>query len=466
MKYCDRPFNYIYFDHYNGNVFLCPWMDPTSSSIGNILTSDFEEIWHGQEAERFRNGFRSGNFDHCRRVACPHIQNDDLPEREDGGHIWEASAFPQEINLAFDFICNIACPSCRDKVFIPDNDYSDKMEKILHKILPIVNKAKRLTASGHGDPFASPYMMKVLENLHPENSDYEIMLETNGIFMDEKHWKKIEHLRDYNLSIVVTTNSYYEPVYSQISRGGNLEKLKRNELFLKELREKNEVKHTTNGIVVQEKNYWEIPEFIEKSLNVYGFDHVVLKPIYNWGNLSAEEYWFKDVLNPCHPYHEDYKRIIELPIVKDNPKVYNFGGETMHEPVPMNSLSLTEQTKNAAYAVLFRKWLSMDDAAERINSYIQEGKFRKLLIYGAAEIGKWTARHISDKQKIAGFIDMFIQEDEIIGYPVFKLDKEEICQADLIIVTPVHVFHNIKNDLKEAGAVGEIVSIEDILDRA
>ena len=60
---------------------------------------------------------------------------------------------------------------------------------------------------------------------------------------------------------------------------------------------------------------------------------MVLKPVYQWGTMDEDVYWFKDVLNPMHPYHEEYLEILKHPALQD-PRVYNFGGETSHEARP------------------------------------------------------------------------------------------------------------------------------------
>ena len=468
MKYCHRPFDFLYLDHFDGEVYLCPWMDPQKSSIGNILQDKLDDIWFGERAEEIRDTIRNGSYCLCRKVACPHLQNDDLPnlnlDRDDGK--LKANEAPGYINLAFDFVCNQSCPTCRNSVFVPDEKYDNNLNEIVKRIQPYVNRAKIITASGHGDPFASPYMMKILENLKPEHEDIQILLETNAVFFDEAHWKRIEHLSKYTLDIVITTNSFYEPIYNQISRGGNLNKLLDNLVFIKKLREDGLLTKITNGIVVQEKNYWEIPEFIERSLNEYGFDNVVLKPVYNWGNLTEEEYWFKDVLNPYHPYHEEYKRIINLPIVKDNPRVYNFGGEMMHEPKPMPGSGNADSIKNDGYTRLFKKWLGIDDIEECLISYLQKEGTSSYMIYGAGDIGRRLAKELKGHYdvKLLGFIDYFVRECKVDDIPVYKPECCEIFDADLIIVTPVHIFEDISAMLKEKGYEGKIVSIEHIID--
>lgn len=49
MKYCNMPFEYLYLDHYNGDVYLCPWMEPKVTAIGNLLHDDLDAIWHGRK---------------------------------------------------------------------------------------------------------------------------------------------------------------------------------------------------------------------------------------------------------------------------------------------------------------------------------------------------------------------------------------------------------------------------------
>lgn len=39
---------------------------------------------------------------------------------------------------------------------------------------------------------------------------------------------------------------------------------------------------------MQDRNFREIPSFIERSLNEFGFDDVVLKPVYQWGTMPEK----------------------------------------------------------------------------------------------------------------------------------------------------------------------------------
>ena len=332
MKYCSRIYNYLYLDSYEGNAMICPWMEPSQCSIGNILDSTVEEIWNGEKANKLREQFKQGCLDYCRKEACPYIQNNILKDIEDENEymaISQTKLRPEVVNLAYDSVCNQYCETCRSKVFIPPKNYKEKMDTIRERITPYINTAKEINASGHGDPFASPYMMDLLSGLRPIDKNFTILLETNGVFFDEEHWERIKHLGNYNLKVVLTSNSFEEFTYKHINRGGNYKKLMHNLMFIKTLKENNLIKKYSSSFVIQDRNFREIQSFIERSLNEFGFDDVVLKPVYQWGTMPEAVFWMKDVLNPLHPYHQEYLEILEHPILKD-PRVFNFGGDMMH----------------------------------------------------------------------------------------------------------------------------------------
>lgn len=331
MKYCHRVYDYLYLDNPEGDIYLCPWMIPKKTCIGNLIRNDIEACYNSDFAKELRASIKDQSFRFCRPEACPHLQNNDLPDitLEEYEQIEKRSYLPTEINLAYDFVCNQHCETCRKTVFIPPKNYEEMMNTVQEKIAPYLDLAKIITASGHGDPFASKYMMNLLSNMHPQNPNLKIMLETNGVFFDEEHWERIEHLKDFYLEIVLTSNSFDEFTYNHISRGGNYKKLMHNLSFISELRKKNYVNSYAHSFVIQDRNFREIPAFIEQSFKKYCFDSVILKPVYQWGTMDDDVYWFKDVLNPMHPYHQEYLEILQHPALKD-PRVYNFGGDTEH----------------------------------------------------------------------------------------------------------------------------------------
>lgn len=336
MKFCSWPFEYLYLDNFDGLVWLCPWMKRDYAVIGNLFESDIHDIWKSEQAIETRSEILKGNFDICRLDACPFLQNNSLPEIS-YSEIENFSLIPEfakTINLAHDFICNQYCETCRSEKFKPKHlVYKNKMSIINDKILPFIQKCNKISLSGHGDPFASPYMMKLMSQIRPENKNFNMLLESNGVFFDEIHWNKIRHLSCFDIDVVITVNSYNKFNYEHISRGGNYNKLIENLDFVSSLRKNKKLKSFAIALVIQDRNFREIPDFIEHTFKKYECDQILLRPVYQWGTMPEDVFWFKDVLNPMHPYHKEYLEILDHPALTDK-RVFHFGGRTLHPARP------------------------------------------------------------------------------------------------------------------------------------
>ena len=96
-------------------------------------------------------------------------------------------------------------------------------------------------------------------------------------------------------------------------------------------------------MVVQDSNFRQIPEFIETSLNKYHADRVTLRPIFMWFQISKEDWWYKNVQNPAHIYHQEFLDIMKEPICSD-PRVFEWGTQDEIAPVTLQDI-LQEQQK-------------------------------------------------------------------------------------------------------------------------
>ena len=433
MKFCNRFYEYLYIDDNEGGIYLCPWMEPGNSSIGNLMSDDIEEAYNSDRANYLRSTMDGQSFIHCRREACPHLQNCDLDEitAEEYQQRKRARYYPTTINMAYDFVCNQSCETCRKTVYVPYENYAEQMKTIQAKLAPYLDRAKKITASGHGDPFASKYMMEVLENLRPSNPDLSILLETNGVFFDEAHWERIKHLGSVNLSIVVTTNSFVEFTYKHISRGGDFRKVMRNLSYMSELRKSGSIKELAHSFVIQDRNFREIPAFIKRSFSEFAFDSVVLKPVYQWGTMDEDVYWFKDVLNPCHPYHAEYLEIIQDPALKD-PRVYNFAGNTLHPARPFPG-SGTISAANFPYKTI--------------------EKDSRIIIYGAGQVGREYMRQLEETKYciVECWIDKVFDNNRIMPPEHFLSIPEDAYDAVLLATKSSVFLEEMKLFLNNAG---------------
>lgn len=455
MKYCEKPFDFVHVD-WNGNVYLCAW---TYIKIGNLLENDLETIWSGEAANMLRQSIMDGTYRYCFKHTCPKCNNNTLPDL-DKKEFEKATIplpYPKRFELSYDYICNHKCPSCRHKIFKPDGDYDKKMRLIAERLLPYLNKADFIDLNGNGDMFASPYTMELLSMLKPENPDIRFNFETNGVLFDEEHWKRIEYIGKYNISVTVTPNSYEHSTYKYLTGGvDNYNKLLSSLKYISELRDKQIINSLSISIVVQDTNYRELPEFARRSIEEFKADRVVVKPIYPWFELREEEYWFKDVLNPSHPYFKEYQEVLSHPYLK-NPKVFMWGADNIHKDRKHPYI------KYRSYYEFCMDMLNSNVTKKDISSIIN--KVGKCAIYGAGTMGKFLYEFIDDdaKKNIEFFIDRYTREREFGGKTIKRLFGTDLSQIDTIIVTSVKDFDDIKNDIRGEKYVGKIMSMHDLI---
>lgn len=455
MRYCNRPFQHIYVFP-NGDVRSCSW---TYECIGNILEQSLEEIWVGDKVEQIRKTIRDGSYSLCNHLACPYLANNSLPDidEKEFEHYSNSSEYPTEINAAYDYICNNACPSCRHEIFKPDEKYKQNMKIISDKLIPAINKTDILSTDGNGDCFASPYIMDMLENIQPLNPELEILLESNGVLCNEENWSKLEHLYKYNINIVITPNSFESNTYKNLSGGfDSVDKVIANLHFIRKLRKSGQISKFDISIVVQDRNYKELPEFTRRCIEEFECDQVIIKPIFYWFALTQEEYWFKDILNPLHPYFNDYMEVLKDPILKD-PKVYFWGGDKIHEPTEHPA------TNHKKYFDSLHKFLKMKNPIKEIEQRLMSKDYKNIAIYGVNEYAEIICRLLQDSSiNVVGFVDKYAKVDTFCELPVFKFECFDPDMTDTIIVSNFVYYENIARDLKFHNFKGNIVSFDSL----
>lgn len=148
---------------------------------------------------------------------------------------------------------------------------------------------------------------------------------------DENHWKQIENLGKYHLSVAITVMSFDEGTYQFLSGCKYpISKLENNLRFVSSLRREGIINHLQIATVLQEYNFREIPQFTRRCINEFGADSVRIRPIVQGGPYPEAERWFMDVRNPRHPYYSEYRRIMEDKIF-EHPKVLLWSSDMTSE---------------------------------------------------------------------------------------------------------------------------------------
>ena len=457
MKFCSRPFQFIHLDP-NGGCRLCAWTD---INIGNLTQQSMEEIWTSPNANKLREAIKRGNYEYCRKTSCPFLENDSLPDmdEEEAAGI-EPEILPTEYSVACDFTCNHRCPSCRYEVFRPDEEYKRRLNLILEKILPYLNRVEteKILTDGNGDCFASPYIMNMLEQLKPENKKCRITFETNGALLDEEHWNRIKHLAEYWLQVTITPNSFVKTTFEYLNGGiHSYEKVMSNLKFVKELRQKEMINWIRISLVLQERNFWEFPEFTRRSLEEFAADEVVAKPLYQWFMLSEDDYWFKDVLNPQHPYHKEYLQMLEDPILKD-PRVFYWGAHNLHESRRHPAYRYQE------YAEILDRFFVGEGFGEKVENQLLSQKMDEVYLYGDTEM---TAAFIhilrNTKIRIKGLIARDMKNKEKCGLRIQPLCEYKPSDHDVVIIMNYPYADKVLRDLHFQGFQGRTVQIDELV---
>lgn len=456
MKFCEKPFNTLRIDPC-GDVRLCGWL---RQYIGNLVTDGVEEIWTSERAEKVRDSIRNGTFEYCQPESCPFLQNDSLPDLEEKEFTTRAvrTERPEFVDAACDYTCNHSCPSCRAGIFVGDENYKSELDIVINKLYPFIDTAKHFMTDGQGDAFASPYIMKMLERIHPADETCIVGIETNGALFDERHWERIKHLGNYDLRVTVTPNSFEPTTFKYLNGGHNTyENVMHNLAFIRDLRRQGKVKRFAISMVIQDRNFWEFPSFVKRCLEEFEADEVVAKPLYYWFGISEEMHWFKDVFNPQHPYHAELLKMMQDPILEDK-RVFFWGAHNLHE-------------SKAHPAYRYRDFLNMgtqlltDDAvAKRLKDYFANMGQDEVYVYGDIDFSELFIAALKKAGiGIKGIIARDIKRKEISGIPVTCLCDYKPENSDAVVVLAYYFFRQIKRDFGFYGHTCNLIRLDELM---
>lgn len=460
MKFCERPFNSIYLPP-SGEVWPCAWMHFV---MGNLNDQSLEDIWNSDAAKAARETILDGSFAFCRKTSCQFIERGTLPDlsEEEIKERAVAAESPEFITVANDKICNIACTTCRTSLFCPEEGYREKLDVMLDRLLPALNRAKHVDLNGYGEFLANPSFVRLLEKLRPERDDFQVTFETNGILFDEEHWAKFSHLQDYRLNVVVTINSLRRENYRYLTGGfDKLEQALNNLKFLSELRRENKINWLMVTMVIQESNFWEIPEYVHTFAHSgeYEVDQIVLKPVYNWYGMAHDTYWFKNILNPLHPYHKAYLKILEDDCWKE-PKVLDWGCHNIRES-RLHPLS-HEQINNRLLLRIYENGKGMSPA-DYLGAAVKRICGGRVGVYGDDEFSQAMLRLLQKTDvEIAFRLTRFKDEEGEI--PTISLQNLQPDMADAILMLDSYDQAHWTDNLRNRKFQGPIVNLEELLD--
>lgn len=455
MRLCERAVNFVQIMNEDGAVRLCSWLSD-GGVIGYLTKNSFEEIYHSAEARLIQEMHASGDHTNCNPNQCPYVANNTVDTVSID--IDEIPQFPEALYLAYENVCNYHCLMCGIPDCMAKADaelLEEKYEKIdmeLKKALPYV---KHISANGLGELFVSKHILKLLSEWEPlaDPSEISVVLETNGSLFDEVHWKQIENLGKYKLSVAITVLSFEDEIYQELSgTKQSIDRLIDNLRYVKSLREKGVINFLEIATVYQDKNYKQLPEFARRCVEEFGADSVRLRPFDPWGEVGMKE-WFMDVRNVYHPHHKDFLEVMKNPIFS-HPKVHDWGGgkESGLGPEPY--------VKTRTMFSIIDGIFCDNDFTNRLKKYCAG---TKVVIYGMTVVGKALVCRLKEDYEVVYCLDRKMDGLNYMGIPIYGINHFTDLDKDVTVIIALHKSEDvIKAMLTKAGYKNNILKIMDL----
>ena len=451
MKIC-RQALYVQIIDGIGTVRACGWAG--YYLLGNLRDNTMSEVYNSEAAKRFRQTLIEGTYDYCNEENCPYMANNILESQL--VEIEKIPEYPEIVSLAYDRRCNYHCTCCisrcDDKM---DPVVQEKVEREIRAALPYV---KTFSANGLGEFFVSDSMMELVSEWKPEEIEgAKFELETNGSLLNEKNWKKVENIGDADLSVTLTIHSFEEAAYQYLSGTKmKISQMEENLRFVKKLREEGKINFLEIAMVMQERNFRTLPDFIDRCLNEFGADKVRVRRFLPEKAMDENIEWFFDIRNPLHPYHQEYLEVMKHPVFND-PRVFKWTGEHLS--------NRGELPAKANYKVLKDLFLT-ENVGEKLSDYFLSQGYRRIILYAITDIAKAIVKVLQNQPvKIEYIYDRNTCLGEWEGLEVRKpLYKDLKKTKGPLLVTLVPRHGEMEGFLRHQGYEGKILCLEQILE--
>jgi radical SAM protein with 4Fe4S-binding SPASM domain len=334
---CSAPFTNIDIME-NGDVYTCcSGYLKQGFSIGNVYSTNLDEIWNSENAKKLRYSVTEGDFEYCtsrckwlnfnNRINSSYIENLSIRARDsynpivakdskkycfENYHACHIDTPIENITLSCDASCNLHCSSCRSHSKMNSMQENNKLQNMLEKIIyPALKKCTELNCLASGEFFASKPLQEFCKTLSKQEfPKLKIHINTNAQLLTKEKWNEFLNLRGMWGRIGVSIDAAEKDTYESIRKGGKWDRLQDALFFISDLRKNNEIELFKMNFVIQKENYGEIPKFMTIAKN-FMVDIVDFQRLGNWGTFSDEEFFEMDVLNPKHKNYGEVKVSIE-----------------------------------------------------------------------------------------------------------------------------------------------------------
>lgn len=286
--YCNRPYTWFYYAWFGAYSCCSTWVE---YPIGNPASDSPEQCWNSIVAKLYRLSVDTKTYCFCKKDACGRMHK--LNTKDEMVHDY---TIPKKITLGLDYTCNLHCTSCRDHVQVASGNQLKIREEFAERIIGTgwLEKTDNLELSGSGEALFSKIDREILFSNKGCKRE-SVSLLTNGILLNDDNLQKLkQHFK--KIFINISIDAATENTYKSIRRGGDWKVLMENLEKVSALKLKNEIEYVEIRMVVQKRNYKEIPEFIQMGKK-YHVDKVLFTKLLNWDMYSIDEYLEEAMLN-------------------------------------------------------------------------------------------------------------------------------------------------------------------------
>lgn len=450
MKVCKMGLESIWIDHAEGDVRLCAW---TSYRLGKLTDHTIEELWTGEKAELFRQSMLDGSYSFCNCQNCPYLANNTLDEMLVE---YEVLEYPRYCSLSYEEQCNYVCVFCRKEPYKVKEGDNEKILKIEKELQKFVGQLDTISSNGVGEVFCSPHILKVLSSINTDKK-MNVAIESNGSLFNPENWEKISNLGKYNLSVYITVYSFEEATY-QFLTGTNrsVQRVIENLHFIQGLRDRNIINHLEIATVICERNFREIPSFVERCLSEFNFDSIRLRYFipYNVNDEAVE--WFFDIRNPYHPYYKEFVTVMDDPIL-NNQKVWKWQGNSL------SKLGEHPYRLERKKTELISKVFAVENLEIKMGKWLNRNFIKSFSLYGFSNVCKCFVIRIGELiSKLDIIYDSNIETKNYFNEKEIVVPQKDHLKSDVIIITSVF-YNEIKENLELLNYKGKIVYLDDVL---
>ena len=201
-----------------------------------------------------------------------------------------------------------------------------------------------------------------------------------------------------------------------------------------------------------------LPSFIKRCIEEFLVDKVIVKPLYNWFGMGDDDYWFKDVANPLHPYHKEWLEVMNHPIL-NHEKVYLWGARNLHEPVRHPAYRYEDLLKAIA------KLVECDDISEKITKFLTDIGKKNVLLYGETMLTATAAKLLKDNANVK-IMALNPCSKEISGITVQPFCVDCIADDDCVVVLNTDKMMQINRDFSFNGYKDYLYKFDEFIEKA